>query len=40
MELTMPRARCQAQKANFWGHDFTVQAVLALFALATITKFR
>ena len=27
------------RETNFWGHDFTVQAVLALFALATITKF-
>jgi hypothetical protein len=26
-------------ETNFGGHDFTVQAVLALFALATVTKF-
>ena len=27
------------RETNFRGHDFTVQAVLALFTLATITKF-
>ena len=26
-------------KTDFRGHDFTVQAVLALFAVTTITKF-
>jgi hypothetical protein len=35
----MPRARFRAREANFRGHDFPVQAVLAFFAVAAVTKF-